>query len=104
MMASPLRDLPHSVAETWKGPLDRMADVGSSLASKLGPGRVKDLLSGTWLGHPLHPMLTDLPIGFWTCSFVLDALGGERAEESSTTLVGMGVLAAVPTAVSGWSD
>ena len=37
---------------------------------------LKDVLSGTWLGHPLHPLLTDLPIGFWTSAFTLDLVGG----------------------------
>jgi nitrite reductase/ring-hydroxylating ferredoxin subunit/uncharacterized membrane protein len=103
-MTSPLRTFPRTIAESWKVPLDRIGDAGASLASGLGPGRIKDLLSGTWLGHPLHPMLTDLPIGFWTCSLALDVLAGDRGREASRTLVGLGVVAAVPTAVSGWSD
>jgi nitrite reductase/ring-hydroxylating ferredoxin subunit/uncharacterized membrane protein len=103
-MTSSLRTLPRTLAESWEAPLDRIADVGASLSTALRPGTVKDLLSGTWLGHPLHPMLTDVPIGCWTCSLALDALAGERGREASTTLVGLGVLAAVPTAVSGWSD
>jgi len=68
------------------------------------PGRLKDLLSGTWLGHPAHPMLTDLPIGAWTSAFALDVMGGEGAADASKRLVGLGVLAAIPTAVTGLSD
>jgi nitrite reductase/ring-hydroxylating ferredoxin subunit/uncharacterized membrane protein len=83
---------------------DRVRDV-VSLAIPNGPR--KDLLSGTWLGHPLHPMLTDLPIGFWTSAFVLDIVGGKRARPAAELLVGLGVLSALPTAASGaadWSD
>jgi nitrite reductase/ring-hydroxylating ferredoxin subunit/uncharacterized membrane protein len=70
-------------------------------------GPVKDVLSGTWLGHALHPMLTDLPIGFWTAGCLLDVCGGRRGRDAARTLIGIGVLSAVPTALSGaadWSD
>ena len=80
------------------GPLrDRVADV-------LGSQPLKDALSGTWLGHPLHPLLTDLPIGFWTSAFTLDLLGGRRSRRAATHLVAWGVLTAIPTAASGASD
>jgi nitrite reductase/ring-hydroxylating ferredoxin subunit/uncharacterized membrane protein len=68
------------------------------------PGRAKDLLAGTWLGHPVHPMLTDLPIGAWTSALVLDLVGGGQARRAADALVGVGVLAAVPTAATGLSD
>jgi nitrite reductase/ring-hydroxylating ferredoxin subunit/uncharacterized membrane protein len=70
-------------------------------------GSVKDALSGTWLGHPAHPMLTDLPIGFWTSAFVLDFVGGRRVRHASQLLVALGVVSALPTAATGaadWSD
>jgi nitrite reductase/ring-hydroxylating ferredoxin subunit/uncharacterized membrane protein len=67
-------------------------------------GRWKDLLSGTWLGHPLHPMLTDLPIGFWTSAWVLDIIGPRKHRDATKVLVGLGALSAVPAAVSGASD
>ena len=66
--------------------------------------RAKDALSGTWLGHPLHPPLTDLVVGTWTSALLLDLVGGEGAEDAADLLVGVGVLAAVPTALSGLSD
>jgi nitrite reductase/ring-hydroxylating ferredoxin subunit len=71
------------------------------------PRVVRNLLSGTDLGHPLHPMLTDVPIGAWTMSGLLDTVGGPTAERAADLLVATGVLAAVPTAASGlndWSD
>ena len=65
---------------------------------------LKNLLSGTWMGHPLHPMLTDLPIGFWTSAWVLDVVGGKRSRPAAQRLIGLGILSAVPTAASGLSD
>jgi nitrite reductase/ring-hydroxylating ferredoxin subunit/uncharacterized membrane protein len=78
--------------------------LSNAFAAVVRPGPVKDLVSGPWLGHPVHPMLTDVPFGFWTGSFVLDVLGGEDAQKGSEILVGLGTLAAVPTAVTGLSD
>jgi nitrite reductase/ring-hydroxylating ferredoxin subunit/uncharacterized membrane protein len=66
--------------------------------------RLKDLLSGTWLGHPVHPPLTDAVIGTWTSALLLDLVGGDSSQEASDRLVAAGVLAAVPTAAAGLSD
>jgi nitrite reductase/ring-hydroxylating ferredoxin subunit/uncharacterized membrane protein len=65
---------------------------------------VKDALYGTWLGHPLHPVLTDLPIGFWTSSFVLDIAGKMKGAD---LMLKLGTVSALGTAVSGvaqWHD
>jgi nitrite reductase/ring-hydroxylating ferredoxin subunit/uncharacterized membrane protein len=70
----------------------------------VGTGTVKDVLSGTWLGHPLHPMLTDLPIGSWTSAFILDIIGGKRGRNAADMLVGIGIVTALPTAAAGLSD
>ena len=84
--------------------LDRLGrTLGVAFSNVVRPGALKDLLSGTWLGHPTHPMLTDVPIGAWTSSFVLDSLG-PGSERASDALIGLGVLAALPTAVTGLSD
>jgi nitrite reductase/ring-hydroxylating ferredoxin subunit/uncharacterized membrane protein len=88
--------------------LDRIAGPTSRwVAGLLENPTLKDALSGTWLGHPVHPMLTDLPIGFWTSAFVLDFLGGKSSRRAAQRLVGLGILSAIPTAVTGaadWSD
>jgi nitrite reductase/ring-hydroxylating ferredoxin subunit/uncharacterized membrane protein len=65
---------------------------------------VKDALSGTGLGHPLHPPLTDVVVGSWVSSFVLDLLGGRDRERASSDLIALGIVAAVPTALTGASD
>jgi uncharacterized membrane protein len=56
------------------------------------------------LGHPVHPALTDLPIGFWTSSCLLDVVGGHRHARASRALVGAGLLTAVPTVAFGMGD
>lgn len=66
--------------------------------------QVSKVLSGDFLGHPLHPMLTDIPIGAWSMSALLDVLGGEELEDASAFLVGVGVLSAIPTAATGLHD
>jgi uncharacterized membrane protein len=85
--------------------LDPLVDVVRPVASALvaSPER-RELLQGTWMGHALHPLLTDLPIGFWTSANVLDVVGGRRARAASTQLVGLGVLSAAPTALTGWAE
>jgi nitrite reductase/ring-hydroxylating ferredoxin subunit/uncharacterized membrane protein len=64
-------------------------------------GQVKDFLHGTWLGHPLHPVLTDVPIGAWASTAVLDMVGQENAADATLAI---GLLAALPTALSGAAD
>jgi nitrite reductase/ring-hydroxylating ferredoxin subunit/uncharacterized membrane protein len=84
--------------------LDGVAGNLSGKISRVRSARMTDLLSGTWLGHPLHPLLTDLPIGCWTSAWLLDLVGGRSRHEAARTLVGIGVVTAVPTAAAGLSD
>jgi uncharacterized membrane protein len=57
------------------------------------------------LGHPVHPALTDLPIGFWTSAWTLDLLPGrDRTAGAARTLIGLGVLSTVPTVATGLGD
>ncbi|HEX2235552.1 MAG TPA: Rieske 2Fe-2S domain-containing protein [Actinomycetota bacterium] len=78
--------------------------VADAVSKVLSAGPVKDLLSGTWLGHSLHPLLTDVPIGTWTSATMLDLFGGEETRAAARRLVGLGILASLPTAASGLSD
>lgn len=98
-----VEDLLDRIAEAES--LDKVAVPLSKAVSVIIPhGPLKDLLSGTWLGHPLHPMLTDVAIGAWTSAFLLDVFGHEAAESSADALVGFGVVSALPTALAGYSD
>ena len=85
--------------------IDTVADpLQRAISGVLPPGRRKDLLSGTWLGHPVHPLLIAIPIGTWTSASMLDLLGGRRSRRAAQRLTGIGVLAALPTAATGASD
>jgi nitrite reductase/ring-hydroxylating ferredoxin subunit/uncharacterized membrane protein len=77
------------------------AAVAKQVRGLLGPGALKDAISGTWFGHPLHPPLTDVPIGTWTSATLLDVLGGRQSRPAAERLIGVGIAAAVPTALSG---
>ncbi len=85
--------------------LDRLGGPLSEAAGRATRSRaIKNALSGTWLGHQLHPMLTDVPLGSWISASVLDFTAGPAGSCAAQRLVGFGVLAAVPTAASGASD
>jgi nitrite reductase/ring-hydroxylating ferredoxin subunit/uncharacterized membrane protein len=72
------------------------------LTALFGPIRpIKDFLNGTWLGHPVHAALTDLPIGVMTVAIVLDVIGQPVAADVAVLV---GVLSIVATAVSGLAD
>jgi uncharacterized membrane protein len=87
------------------GALDGPARVIGRRVRRLIPeGPAKDALSGRWLGHPVHPILTDIPIGTWTSSLLLDWIGGRDSRSAADRLLLTGVLAASATVVTGWSD
>jgi nitrite reductase/ring-hydroxylating ferredoxin subunit len=69
-------------------------------AVKAVPQPVRDVLDGVWLGTPLHPALTDVPLGAWSVAAALDTLGHEAADEA----LAVGVLAALPAALTGLND
>jgi len=73
--------------------------------------RIRNFLNGTWLGNPLHVVLSDVPIGAWTVALVFDALCGisnrREFELAADTSVAIGLVAAAGTALTGvtdWSD
>src|SRR5215213_1673582 len=63
--------------QDWLEPLANTLQqaVGSAFTAA-GPSglAVKNFLHGVWLGHPLHPVLTDVPLGAWTVALALDAM------------------------------
>ena len=91
------------VLDTWSDQLQGVLRTG---VEQGGPAarRLKNWLNGVWLGHPLHPALTDVPIGAWTVGFVLDVVGARHSADAAMTI---GVLASAPAALAGtadWSD
>ena len=69
-----------------------------------GGGTRGSMLRGEWLGHAIHPMLTDVVLGTWTSASVLDLIGGADSSTSAQRLIGTGLLAAGPTAWTGWAE
>ena len=67
--------------------------------------RVRDVLHGTWLGHPLHPVHTDIPLGAWTVAGILDLSGGNRRRDrAADAAISIGLAGAVGAAVTGLTD
>jgi nitrite reductase/ring-hydroxylating ferredoxin subunit/uncharacterized membrane protein len=107
MARPPSRPKPNVLASSLKrlAQLDAVAKpVGKAVRERVPAGPLKDALSGTWLGHAVHPVLTDVPIGSWTSATLLDLIGGRESAAASERLIGIGIAAAVPTAVTGATD
>jgi nitrite reductase/ring-hydroxylating ferredoxin subunit/uncharacterized membrane protein len=77
------------------------------------PRRLKSLLNGTWFGHPLHPAITDVPIGAWMITAVFDVIWlisptsfawAARGAEVAVAVGILGALGAVVTGLTDWSD
>jgi nitrite reductase/ring-hydroxylating ferredoxin subunit len=80
-------------------PLDDVAEPVQEALNAV-PQPVRDVLDGVWLGNPLHPALTDIPLGAWSAAFVLDLAGSEAADDA----LAVGILGAVPAALTGLND
>jgi nitrite reductase/ring-hydroxylating ferredoxin subunit/uncharacterized membrane protein len=78
--------------------------IGKRIRNAISPGALKDGLSGTWLGHALHPVLTDVVIGSFVSATLLDILGGDRDGRARSRLIGVGLVAAGPTVLTGAND
>ena len=81
--------------------LDKVVSAGQRVARLIRPGKVRDGLHGVWLGHPLHPVLVQAPVGAWLSASIVDVLGDHR---SARRLAAAGLTAAVPAAVAGAAD
>jgi len=62
---------------------------------------IKDLLNGVWLGHPLHPAITDVPIGAYVVALVLDLTGHRGA---ATAAIGVGIVFMLAAVLAGYAD
>jgi uncharacterized membrane protein len=91
--------------------LQKLVDKGLYANGRSSAQQIRNFLNGTWLGEPLHVVLTDVPIGAWTVTIAFDALDsiGNRREFSfaADTSLAIGLLGAAGAAVTGiadWSD
>jgi nitrite reductase/ring-hydroxylating ferredoxin subunit/uncharacterized membrane protein len=81
-----------------------VAPLRKAAQACIRPQGLRDLLHGTWLGHPLHAVLVQVPIGSFASAAVLDLLGGEDAEDGADLLALTGLVSAVPAALAGATD
>ncbi|MFE9929784.1 DUF2231 domain-containing protein [Streptomyces sp. NPDC005533] len=100
-----------AVSACWLKSLDRIerttvADPAIRVMQRgiraLPLGGMRDLLRGRPLGHPLHPVLVQVPIGCWLSAAVVEVLPG--AQHAATTLTGVGLVGVAPAAIAGWAD
>jgi nitrite reductase/ring-hydroxylating ferredoxin subunit/uncharacterized membrane protein len=97
--------------QRWLEPVaDFLQKVVAGFYKMLGaPGyRLKTLLHGTWLGHPLHPVITDIPLGAWTLAVLFDLVSlfnpGQTWTTAADVTILVGVVAALGAAVTGYTD
>ena len=87
-----------------------LSEAVRALFANAGPAgqTAKNALHGVWLGHPLHPVFTDIPIGAWTTALAFDAreaTSGDRSYgRAADFALGVGLLGAVGAAVTGLND
>lgn len=100
----------NAVDQPW---LDAVGDkVQPAVVSAFEAGgeagkRIKNFLHGSWLGHPLHPILTDIPIGAYSVAAVLDGMelaGSKAGCKAADASIKIGLVGAAGAAVSGITD
>lgn len=81
--------------------------IGNVVGKEGTPRAIKDVLHGVWLGHPLHPALTDIPVGSWSVSLILDllSLGGNKAlRRGADAALSIGIVGALASGLAGLAD
>jgi nitrite reductase/ring-hydroxylating ferredoxin subunit len=82
--------------------LDGLVAFGQRVARLIPPGKFRDALHGTWLGHPLHPVMVQATTGTWLSASILDLSG--RADKAARGLAVVGLAASAPTIAAGAAD
>ena len=95
-----------AASQRWADPLaERLQPL---IRRAVSPPAVRNFLDGVWLGVPLHPALTDVPVGAWTTALLLDSgsvvSGNESLGAAADRALAVGTIAAVPAAVTGLND
>ena len=104
-------EVQESIGERLAGLVEHEERLDGLVAKLTGPAQSliasparRSVLLGKQLGHAVHPILTDVPIGMWTSAWVLDLLPVQGSRRAAQRLIGLGTLAAVPTALTGWAE
>src|SRR5918911_772059 len=95
--------------------LPLLDDIADGLQPKVqeaveaGGTTARNVLDGVWLEAPLHPALTDVPVGSWTAAVVFDGLDAatdsramKNAADASLVVGGGGAIGAAVTGLSDW--
>lgn len=97
--------------QQWLEPVEKNAqDLIHKLFHSGGPSgqRIKNFLHGTWIGHPLHVILADVPIGAWTAGLIFDGLdlvlGRDAFRTAADSSISLGVVSALGAAAAGLTD
>ncbi len=103
-------DLPVELVsqQDWLEPIAERVQpaIAAALDDPIGT-KVANILHGTWLGHPLHVVLTDVPLGCWTAAAVCDTLeiaGRSSFRRSADRVIKLGLVGAAGAAVTGLAD
>ena len=95
-------------AQTWLAPVENTLQTIADATLKPAGQGVRNFLHGTWLGHPLHPAMSDFPIGAWSTATIFDLVdsftGEEKYADAADLAVRVGVVSAVGVAASGLCD
>jgi nitrite reductase/ring-hydroxylating ferredoxin subunit/uncharacterized membrane protein len=106
----------HGDLVAWVDQIGWLRTLNDWLAAELVPlrERYQDNLAlelmhgGRWAGHPLHPALSDLPVGLWAGATLLDVTDRSPAPQGGIDAAGVlsaaGIVAACATALTGLSD
>jgi nitrite reductase/ring-hydroxylating ferredoxin subunit/uncharacterized membrane protein len=95
--------------QEWLDPVDQALEAAiDHTLEAAGPSRssLENFLHGVWLGHPLHPWMTDLPIGAWTTALFLDLLEmrNNAFGAGADAAIAIGLAGATLTAATGLAD
>jgi uncharacterized membrane protein len=81
-----------------------VSKVGEMVDRVLASKDVRSALQGRWVGHAIHPPLTDLPLGFFTATTVLDLMPVPGSRRSAQRLLALGLASAPAAALTGWAE
>ncbi|MBF4605114.1 DUF2231 domain-containing protein [Curtobacterium sp. VKM Ac-2884] len=85
--------------------LDKAVDIDRSVVNALArPKALRQVLHGVPFGHPLHPLMVQVPLGAWISAAVLDVFGGKGNAKAAKTLVGVGLVSSGSASVAGYVD
>jgi nitrite reductase/ring-hydroxylating ferredoxin subunit/uncharacterized membrane protein len=95
-----------ALSQRWAGPLGERLQPLITRAVRVPA--VRNTLDGVWLGAPLHPALTDVPVGSWTAALLLDTAGALTGDEAlsgaADRVLAVGTIAALPAVATGLND